>query len=281
MNKNIKILLTATTCLIVLTFPKIGLSNSTKFYDEYGTTKNINQYINEVSTRSTGNGDLELSQAKAIEECSLYVINKNYAIIEIANLRTNGGKYADLRIAALQDQSNRCKDFSFISKLKSGDVTALFDKAAAQGNVEAIAHNIAWGTNVAKLSQKKAKEIIISIINSGNASALFAIAPLMEDGDLFRPTVGKEVGTPISTYAWQLVACDHGVNCSASSPVTQQMCLSLGLCGPGDFRFNLQSSAVTPSDYAQIVLAEKAINSSINSGTVQNFLNLAAAGNSP
>lgn len=239
--------------------------------EKYSSAKNINDYITKLSAASSPPGTLELVKAKAWDECGSLITNPNSAISQIAEIQSHGGKYAEFRIKALQQVQMRCKDFAFSTQIKRGDAEAMYKRSASDGNAEAIARNLVNG--ISTMPAEEAKQGMLDIISSNDPDALFILADAFGSQGPFEMTPGGEVGTSTSTYAWQLVACDQGMDCSASSSIVQQSCLYLGLCGPGDYRTNIQYSAVSPADYQQITQIENHIENAMSNGTIKNYFN--------
>lgn len=239
--------------------------------DAYDSANNLQFLINEVASKPSYSADLDLIKAKAWDECGLMIHNPQAIDGEIASLTTNGGKYADYRIAALRKLKSRCRDFAFgAGNMTRLTASALYTDAQAGGSSEAIAMELA--KSVSSLPPEQAKSDVLKIIGSGDPAALFAVSGAFGVDGPFQATPGGEVGTNLSQYAWQLVACDAGKDCSAGSAIVMQSCLYLGICGPGDYRVNLQYSAFPPSDFQLITQAEGRISAAIADGTVRKFL---------
>jgi len=238
---------------------------------DYSTAKNINAYIASLSSASSPPGTLEIAQAKAWDECGSLIARPNSGKLYIADLQANGGKYAEFRIKALQQIDERCKDFAFTTQLKRNDVENLYKNAAKEGNAEAIARNLTNG--ISTTPADKVQKEVMQVLSANDPAALFTAADAFSDRGPFEMTPGGEVGTTNSKYAWQLAACDQGMDCSASSAVVNQSCIYMGICGPGDYRTNVQYSAVSPANYQEITKAENNINRAIADGNVQSLLN--------
>jgi hypothetical protein len=236
----------------------------------YSRAKNINAYISSIHTASSPPGTAEIAQAKALDECGSLIARPNSAKTQIANLQAHGGKYSQFQIKALQLVDERCKDFVITTRMTGSDAHALYKKSAVLGNPEAKAINLANEIN--SMPAEKARPKVMAVISAGDPDALFAIANVFSETGPFETTSGGEVGTPDAKYSWQLAACDQGKDCTASSEIVQQSCLYLGLCGPGDYRTNIQYSAVSPASYQLITQAETRINEAIANGTVQDLL---------
>lgn len=240
----------------------------TRSTEKYESAANLNVLINDLKTRpGIQAGALEMAQAKAWEECGSLIARPDSVAMQIAQIKNDGGKFSRFRIAALKKVQSRCKDFAFSTNLNRKDIHALHKSAVGKGNLEAIAQELVNG--IEQMPPAQAKSQLASLIASNDPNALFVISGALGSNGPFEASAGGEVGTNDSAYAWQLVACDHGLDCSASSPVVTQACLGIGLCGPGDYRTNIQYSAVSPADFAGITQAELHINAALAAGSVQ------------
>lgn len=260
--------------LLILSLPMAASSQSAVKDDGYGNAASVDSYINKVTFRPTATpGELEVSQAKAIDECGAIMINPHYVRLETARIHSTHGKFSQFRLQALQQLQARCQKFAFSTRLDPADSMKLYNQAANKSNPEAIAHNLAWGNYIKKLPLSSQKSKTLYVINSGSPAALFALSPVLGEHGPFTLTPGGEIGTSASSMAWQLVACDRGLNCSANSPVVQSACLSLGICGQGDYRENLKFSGVSPATYEYVTQVELRINKALADHGVQALLN--------
>ena len=241
--------------------------------DPFGYASDLNAYVNDVTVNPSRPGALEVAQAKAIDECGWIMLDPNYTQLEIARLKDTQSKLAPYQIKAHESMQTRCQNFALHTSLKFKDGKALYNKAANLSNPEAIAHNLGYGMYISKLSSAVAYAKTMEVIKSNDPVAWFRLSYVLGDDGPFAASAGKEIGTPASTNAWQLVACDHGVNCSANSPVVELACIMRGICGPGDFRSNLQVTLSSAQEFQDVTTAEARINQALANGTVATLIN--------
>jgi hypothetical protein len=166
----------------------------------------------------------------------------------------------------------RCFDFARTTDLKTSNAASLYYAAARDGNVEAVARELKLDATNIPSDQLKSK--VVSVLASKDPGATFELSDLFGKDSPFAMTPNMEVGAPESRFAWMLVACDQGLDCSATSSIVQQMCLFGGICGTGGLRENIQESGAAPAKYAQILAAEGSINSAIGKGAIASLINI-------
>ncbi|HET6407272.1 MAG TPA: hypothetical protein VFG14_05280, partial [Chthoniobacteraceae bacterium] len=84
------------------------------------------------------------------------------------------------------------------------------------------------------------------------------------------PTVnGPFAGTQDDYIAWLLVACDLGRDCSASSRLLRELCLTTNRCPPGDYREYVRTSLATPQQFQSALVKEKTLLGLIADGRFQ------------
>ncbi|MGH6753942.1 MAG: hypothetical protein ACREDP_17445, partial [Bradyrhizobium sp.] len=83
-----------------------------------------------------------------------------------------------------------------------------------------------------------AKELVARVRSSDDPQAYLALSEAMGMSASARPDLfGAASGTNYSTYAWQLAACEKGLNCSATGSLMTSYCTNGGMCGQfSDFR---------------------------------------------
>ncbi|MGB4859850.1 MAG: hypothetical protein WBP11_11050 [Dokdonella sp.] len=74
-----------------------------------------------------------------------------------------------------------------------------------------------------------------------------------------------------NTYAWLLVACDFGRDCSADGLSVRRNCLLDRRCVDGDYRELLRRRILPPDEYELVLQAEREILQAINIGNVSHL----------
>ena len=240
--------------------------------EAYSRATNLDDYIRELSVSAPTPGEVEFAQVKVWDECGAMKITPDIFEKQIAF--TNSGAYAAIkganyRKASMERINSRCKAFAMTTKLTQTDVGNLLQKSAAAGNVEAMARALAMGINA--MPPDQAKDAAVTAVSSGDPGAIYEMASSFGPNGPFAPTDGGEIGTIPSDIAWRLVACDRGMDCSSTSWLANAACVNEGVCGPSDYRTNVQYSNFPPGTYQQALQIEAQINAAISDGTVQKF----------
>ncbi len=82
---------------------------------------------------------------------------------------------------------------------------------------------------------------------------------------------GSRDGTQTDTYAWMLVACEFGRDCSADGLSMRKNCLLDRRCVSGNYREYLRRKILTPDQFEIVVRREREILKAINSGHVSHL----------
>ena len=187
---------------------------------------------------------------------------------------TNSGAFASIKVAnyrkaALERVNSRCKTFAMTTKLTQADIGNLLQKSAAAGNVQAMARSLSM--SLSGMPPDQAKEAAVTLVTSGDAQAIFEISNSFGENGPFKADEGGVIGSIASDVAWRLVACDQGMDCSSTGSFTNMACIAGGVCGPGDYRTNVQYSNFPSGTYEQALQIEALINAAISNGTVQSY----------
>jgi hypothetical protein len=238
--------------------------------------KNLNAYISSLRAHDDQPGSIDLAQAKAIDECRALKVSPTFAADIVQQRKLIG--HSDVAIVQkYADQlEERCLTFLGSQSISGAGDASLYSAAAEKGSLEAEAHllksqvlNSLVSPTAAALSLDSVQSSVVNIIGSGDPAAIFELSDLFGENSVLGGTAS---GSSKAVAAWQLVACDMGLDCSEN--LLRSYCLNGGIyCGSGDLRQNMQQTQFTPADFAQVVALESAIVSALNAGNVGSLFN--------
>jgi hypothetical protein len=229
---------------------------------EFQKSKNLAQFVAAMKAATTGdNSRSNAMYALALNECMAMSINPSFA--ETAN--GFGGR--NIPKYMLSDYKERCQNLAQSHSIKSAEIDALYSSAAEHGDLYAQARNFAQSANT--LSQEEASRQMLDIIQSGDPYAINELSTALADPSSQR--LGEYAGSDASAAAWQLVACDMGMDCGAGSYIVRQMCVFGGICGQGDLR-NVLAQVLSPKDFARMEQREASILKAIQAGNYQSLV---------
>jgi hypothetical protein len=161
----------------------------------------------------------------------------------------------------LDDYIERCRTLAASHRIGSAETKQLYKRAADGGDMTALAQKFA--TAAPGLAPDLATKMIRGIVESGDPYAISEMGSALEGAysSGFIPLAGSEV----YSSAWQLVACDLGMDCGAHSYMIRNMCVFGGICGIGGFREVLSQTMLSPRDFQRAEQVEAFILQAIES----------------
>ncbi len=100
------------------------------------------------------------------------------------------------------------------------------------------------------------------VVTSGDPAALFDLGQLVAGNSSGEGTgiYASVAGDPLSGYAWSIVACRRGLDCSAGSPLMTSLCLNTGACSSPSFESFVRDYLVTSGDAPLLDSKVQAVN---------------------
>lgn len=189
------------------------------------------------------------------EYCSAYAMAPaDYArdtqAIGDRQLRTS-----EAMVAARTRTSGRCARFVPRDDLSYTAILVLTTEAAEAGSLAAEAALLAIGEPL-DTSDAYKHDLVERVQRSRDPESFAALSPAMgirASGQ--RAFSGQVAGTQLAELAWQVAACELGMDCSAGSTLMTSLCANGGICSrnPGqDFRSFVFDAAV-PRQGADVV----------------------------
>jgi len=232
----------------------------------YNSSTNLRSLLDSLQGDASKKRDYDLVKAKALEECFIFTRQPNYAndVVQSRKAMNKGSpdvlqKYADTL-------TQRCRELASSGPISVKESKNLYADAAREGSPEATAHqlrsSLVLGQATDSIDVLRSKSI--DLINTGDPAAIFELSGAFGSNSKFS---GAAVGSEKATAAWQLVACDMGLDCSANSALLASACLNGGMyCEPGDLRFNMQQGQFSPTEFEEVIALETTIYNQIKNG---------------
>lgn len=247
----------------------------------YSTATNLKAYIDSLKAEGAAEKDIQLANAKALDECGMLSFRPNFIAENVKYLKhlAETGGAPDVRLVEKYAAafSQRCSNFP-----ETRNQTALreqyYAQAAIAGSVEAKARQLVRGETMDGLSSTKQplapdvmRSEVFQILGSGDAGAIFELSQMFGANSGF---TGAAAGSFKTEAAWKLVACDMGLDCSENGPLLRQTCFQgFMFCSSGNLRENMRKSAFSPDDFQQIQILEEMIYKGLNTGNTSSLLN--------
>lgn len=170
-------------------------------------------------------------------------------------------------------------------------VEQTIDQAANAGDLQAQLSRQAsnWrDADIDRDTRPLLNAVLAQVIAGGDASLLVDIGrvPAMNNGPALGPLASwyglqqteGEPNTRVNQRAlWTLVACDLGMDCSATSPTLDRLCLLQGLCGYPDVEAALRDGVITGVEAAETELRRQWAVARIRRGEIAGMFDLAPA----
>ena len=158
-------------------------------------------------------------------------------------------------VAARTRTSDRCARFVPEDGLSYTMILGMTREAAEAGSLAAEAALLAAGEPLDS-SDGYRHELVDRVQQSQDPESFAALAPAMgiqASGD--RAFEGQVAGTRLAEVAWQVAACDLGMDCSADSAVMVSQCANGGICSrdPGQDFNSFVFDAAVPRQGADVV----------------------------
>ncbi|MGH8084697.1 MAG: hypothetical protein ACREPV_05415 [Lysobacter sp.] len=193
--------------------------------------------------------------SRVYEYCSAYAMAPaDYArdtqAIRDMQLRTSAAM-----VAARTRTSGRCARFVPGDDLSYTVIFGMTHEAAQAGSLAAEAALLAFGDPL-DTSDAYKRGLVERVQQSRDPESFAALAPAMgiqASGD--RAFEGQVAGTRLAEVAWQVAACELGMDCGAGSTVMVSQCANGGICSrdPGQDFSGFVFDAAVPRQGAGVV----------------------------
>jgi hypothetical protein len=243
---------------------------------EFRSTRDLKAFTDALNARKAQlTADERYHLAKALESCAFASsVNEDLAAYSAKQRRQfvatipAGDPNAVPRVAAFDavDDAARCVRFQGV-KISARDIDDLYLAAAQMGDARAQAklltadiqrqmqaHPRDEAGNPSRISSEDAARIV-ALLESRDPEAILSVGSLLAQSPLkeqLRVGPNGEIPEPSAFVgAFNLVACDLGLDCGAQHRELQQACAFASYCGAGHFEEHYQTFIASPFVYQQ------------------------------
>lgn len=249
---------------------------SSSIASDFRSTRDLKAFADALLARKGSlTADERYHLAKAMETCLFATsVNEDLASYSakqrrqfLATLPATDPASAQ-RVAAYDnvDDATRCLRFRG-TKLSPADIDALYVEAARLGDARAQARLLTAEIQRAVQNQPRDESgnpprispddlaRIVNILETGDPEAMLVVGGLLSQSPLkeqLRVGPNDEMPEPSAFLgAWNLVACDMGLDCGSQHRDLQQACAFAAYCGAGHFEQHYQTFVASPFVYQQ------------------------------
>ncbi len=243
---------------------------------EFRSARDLKAYADALMARKSNlTADERFHLAKALESCLFAnTVNEDLASYSAKQRRQflaaipAADPNAPQRIAAFDnvDDAARCLRFQG-TKISPRDIDDLYMAAARMGDARAQARLLASeiqqhaqaqprddAGNPARITPEDLARIV-AILETGDPEAILTVGGLLAQSPIKEQLrVGPNGETPEPSAfigAWNLVACDLGLDCGSQHRDLQQACAFASYCGAGHVEEHYQTFIASPFVYQQ------------------------------
>ncbi|MGQ4661129.1 hypothetical protein [Lysobacter sp. F6437] len=193
--------------------------------------------------------------SRVYDYCSAYAMAPADYAGDTRAIRDMGLATSNAMVAARTRTSERCARFVPGDDLSYTVILGMTREAAEAGSLAAEAALLAAGEPL-DTSDAYKHDLVDRVQQSQDPESFAALAPAMgiqASGD--RAFEGQVAGTRLAEVAWQVAACDLGMECGADSAVMVSQCANGGICSrdPGQDFSSFVFDAAVPRQGADVV----------------------------
>lgn len=201
---------------------------------------------------------------RAMRECAIMRSNPAFVVDGAA---AAVGAHQAVRKAHLDRYAERCRDFNeALDASPPVDVDAAAQRIRERGDALEIARSIETGD--AERAPEPTSRRVRTVLASKEPEAINALAAAMGRASGRQDVMSRYSGERVYEYAWRLVACDLGMDCSAESYMVRQLCVFGGTCVNGDLKEVYRQSALSPEEYERATASEREILAYVTHGSI-------------
>lgn len=211
------------------------------------------------------NGDsiAQLNLSEIYERCSQYALNPEKYMKWIDSLvsREAGRGSASNDLAKRRDE--QCRAVMSTGPVTYSDYTKWLMRSAESGNLVANARLMTRSINAP--SPEDARKVAALAIAGKDGRALFETGELLariQDGGAMNEYQAVS-GPGIGTYAWGVVGCRIGMDCTRTSNVMDAICINTGKCTYSSYEEFVRNELVPTGERGKLEEAVKYISSKL------------------
>jgi hypothetical protein len=228
-------------------------------------SKDLAQFVLDIKPLLDQNDPSALeAYAAARSECLALSVNPNFADAYRNSTERRIPGYM------LDDYVERCRNLASSEKIDIADIRKLRKRAAAGGDMTALAQQ--FTSQAPSLPADQASKMMRDIVESGDPYAVSELSTILAADS--SANFSSFAGSEMYSDAWQLVACDLGMDCGPRSYIVRQMCMFGGRCGTtgGGFREVLSQVVLSPQAFQSAEQTEALIVQAIKNGNFDSIV---------
>lgn len=242
--------------------------------ERYVQSTNLFELVEQLrADADAGDADAIRTIANVYGECFSYVLNPN--VLDVEHVKSTFREpELSIALSLRRKQSERCGDLIATGAIDTDTLAKAIERTVGLADLTGQAEQILndqtqnAGDPSKGLSKNEIAAASEKIALSKDPEAIAMLA-LSQSGSGFPDNSSGRRRT--NTYAWLLVACDFGRDCSADGLSVRRTCLLDRRCVNGDYRELLRRRILPPDEYERVLQAEREILQAINSGNVSHL----------
>lgn len=185
--------------------------------------------------------------SRVYDYCAAYAVSPAGYAKDSEALAAMGLRVGTTMLAARQRVSQRCARFAPQDGLSSRVILLKRTEAAQKGSLAAEASLLAMGQPLQD-DAAYLRDLVRRVRESRDPEAFLALSSAMGIAASGKPELADQVaGTQFAELAWQLAACELGLDCDSQSALMTAYCADGGICSRDagqDFRSFVYDAAV-------------------------------------
>jgi len=236
--------------------PQRGVPGMQGHRAEFEHARDLYAYANTLAPAArAGDPEATWMLSRVYDYCSAYAMAPADYVGDTRAIRDMGLKTSAAMVAARTRTSERCARFVPGDDLSYTVILGMTREAAEAGSLAAEAALLAVGEPL-DTSDAYKHDLVDRVQQSQDPESFAALAPAMgiqASGD--RAFEGQVAGTRLAEVAWQVAACELGMECGADSAVMVSQCANGGICSrdPGQDFSSFVFDAAVPRQGADVV----------------------------
>src|SRR5690554_2563460 len=200
---------------------------------------------------AAGDADAAWMASRVYDYCAAHAMDPAAYARDSAALARMGAGASESMLRARERVGHRCRQFVPGDRLGRDLVILQRLEAAEAGSLAAEASLLAMGEPLEDDDDYR-RGLVQRVHHSADPEAFSALAPAMGLAASGDPAMaGQVAGTPAAELAWQLGACELGLDCTPQGSLMTSMCANGGVCSRDqrrDFPAFVKHAALPPGE---------------------------------
>ena len=198
---------------------------------EFESTPDLFRFASELAARASTNDPEALWLIRrAREYCAAFSSDPNKYVSDTTVLASLANATASQSVKVARERTAaRCTGFSNQAYGIADDINAL-QQAAKVGSVSAEAALLTMGRPIDKSPEYKT-DLVRRVLESHDPESYLALSESMRTTTGSNAVQSSFSGDQNAVLAWQLAACNQGLDCRATGSLMTSYCANGGICG--------------------------------------------------